>query len=59
MLFIDPKSSIITDQALKGNRPYADGKALVVILMSAKLLGTLLGQVLLLPVSQAIVRFYQ
>lgn len=59
MLFIDPKSSIITDQALRGNRPYADVKALVVILMSAKLLGTLLGQLLLLPVAQAIAAFYQ
>jgi len=28
-LFVDPKSSIITDQALKGNRPYEDVKALL------------------------------
>ncbi|UWG95767.1 lipid II flippase Amj family protein [Dehalobacter sp. DCM] len=59
MLFIDPKSSIITDQALKQHRPYDDVKALVVILMSAKLLGTLFGQVLLNPLTQAIVMFYQ
>lgn len=58
MLFIDPKSSIITDQALNQNRPYEDVKALVVILMSAKLLGTLLGQLLLNPLTLAIVRFY-
>ncbi|NLL51964.1 MAG: DUF2837 family protein [Peptococcaceae bacterium] len=58
MLFIDPKSSIITDQALRGNRPYADVKALVIILMSAKLLGTLLGQLLLLPLARAIAAFY-
>ncbi|NLM20221.1 MAG: DUF2837 family protein [Peptococcaceae bacterium] len=58
MLFIDPKSSIITDQALRGNRSYADVKALVIILMSAKLLGTLLGQLLLLPLARAIAAFY-
>ena len=58
MLFVDPKSSIITDQALRGNRPYADDKALVVFLMSAKLLGTFLGQLLLVPLAQAIAAFY-
>lgn len=58
MLFIDPKSSIITDQALRGNRPYADVKALVVILMSAKLIGTILGQFLLIPVAKTIAAIY-
>jgi len=58
MLFIDPKSSIITDQALKGNRPYADVKALVVILMSSKLMGTLMGQLLLIPVAKVIAGLY-
>lgn len=58
MLFIDPKSSIITDQALKGTRPCADVKALVVILMSSKLLGTLMGQLLLIPVAKAIAGIY-
>lgn len=59
MLFVDPKSSIITDQALKGNRPYEDVKALVVMLMSAKLIGTLLGQVLLIPVAHIIANIYK
>lgn len=59
MLFIDPKSSIITDQALKGNRPYEDVKALVVMLMSAKLIGTLMGQVLLIPVARVIATIYK
>jgi len=59
MLFIDPKSSIITDQALKGNRPYEDVKALVVMLMSAKLIGTALGQLLLIPVAHVIVNVYK
>ena len=58
MLFIDPKSSIITDQALKGNRPYEDVKALVVMLMSAKLIGTVMGQMLLIPVAQVIANIY-
>lgn len=58
MLFIDPKSSIITDQALRGSRPHADVKALVVILMASKLMGTLMGQVLFLPVTKGIARIY-
>ena len=59
MLFVDPKSSIITDQALKGNRPYEDVKALVVMLMSAKLIGTIMGQLLLIPVARVIASIYQ
>ena len=59
MLFVDPKSSIITDQALKGNRPYEDVKALVVMLMSAKLIGTILGQLLLIPVAHVIANIYK
>lgn len=59
MFFVDPKSSIITDQALKGNRPYNDVKALVVMLMSAKLIGTVIGQVLLIPVAKAIADIYK
>lgn len=59
MLFIDPKSSIITDQTLRGNRPYKEVKALVVMLMSAKLIGTLIGQLLLIPVAQAIAAIYK
>ncbi len=59
MLFVDPKSSIITDQALKGNRPYEDVKALVVMLMSAKLIGTIMGQLLLIPVAHVIANIYK
>ncbi|MHB8125692.1 MAG: lipid II flippase Amj family protein [Desulfitobacteriaceae bacterium] len=59
MLFIDPKSSIITDQALRGNRPYEDVKTLVVILMSTKLIGTIMGQMLLIPVAQVIANIYK
>jgi hypothetical protein len=58
MLFVDPKSAIITDQAFRGNRPYGDVKALVVLLMSSKLIGTLLGQVLLIPLAKSIATFF-
>lgn len=57
-LFIDPKSAIITDQALRGNRPYGDVKALVVLLITTKLIGTLLGQLIFLPASRIIAGFY-
>lgn len=57
--FVDPKSAIITDQALRGKRPYGDVKALVILLISTKLIGTLLGQVFFLPAAQVIASFYQ
>lgn len=53
-LFVDPRSAIITDQALRGERPYGDVKALVILLISTKLLGTLLGQIFFLPAAQVI-----
>jgi hypothetical protein len=58
-LFIDPKSAIITDQALKGQRPYTDVKALVVLLIVTKIIGTLLAQLLFLPAATLIASFYQ
>lgn len=57
-LVIDPKSAIITDQALRGNRPYEDVKALVVLLIATKLIGTLLGQIIFLPAAKVIAGFY-
>jgi hypothetical protein len=58
-LFIDPKAAIITDQALRGKRPYEDVKALVVLLIATKIIGTLLGQVFFLPAAKLIAAFYQ
>ncbi|HZK55601.1 MAG TPA: lipid II flippase Amj family protein [Desulfosporosinus sp.] len=58
-LLIDPKSAIITDQALRGKRPYSDVKALVVLLITSKLVGTLIGQVLFLPAAQLIAFIYK
>jgi len=57
-LLIDPKAAMITDQALRGKRPYGDVKALVVLLISSKVVGTLLGQVLFLPAARVIAYFY-
>lgn len=57
--FIDPKSAIITDQAIRGKRPYGDVKALVILLITTKLLGTLLGQLLFFPAAKIIASFYQ
>lgn len=57
-VFIDPKSAVITDQALRGDRPYGDVKALVILLIASKLIGTMLGQVLFLPAAKIIASFY-
>ena len=57
--FIDPKSAIITDQALREKRPYGDVKALVILLIATKLIGTLLGQVFFLPAAEVIASFYR
>lgn len=58
-LFIDPKSAIITDQAMRGDRPYTDVKALVILLIGTKLAGTLLGQALIIPSAEVIAYFYR
>ncbi|OPX85881.1 MAG: hypothetical protein A4E53_03360 [Pelotomaculum sp. PtaB.Bin104] len=58
-LVVDPRAAIITDQAFRGNRPYSDVKTLVVLLIGAKLLGTLLGQVILIPAANLIAGFYE
>jgi hypothetical protein len=57
-VFIDPKSAVITDQALRGDRPYGDVKALVILLIASKLIGTVLGQVLFLPAAKIIASVY-
>lgn len=58
-LFVDPKAAQITDEASRGERQYLDVKALVVMLIGTKLLGTLLAQVLLIPSAQFIAHFYK
>ncbi|NMA83712.1 MAG: DUF2837 family protein [Epulopiscium sp.] len=58
-IFIDPKAAIITDEAFRGKREYGDVKTLVIMLIGTKLLGTLLGQLLLLPSAKFILYFYK
>ncbi|SHK46032.1 lipid II flippase Amj family protein [Paramaledivibacter caminithermalis] len=57
-LFIDPKTALITDEAYRGKREYGDVKALVVVLIATKLIGTLLGQLLLVPAARLIAFLY-
>lgn len=58
-IFIDPMAAIITDEAYRGKREYGDVKTLVVMLIGTKLLGTLLGQLLLIPGAKFITLFYR
>lgn len=58
-LLVDPQSAIITDQALRKKRPYGDVKALVIMLIGTKLIGTLLGQILIYPAAMIIASFYK
>ncbi len=58
-MFIDPKAAIVTDQALRGARPYQDVKVLVVFLIGTKLLGTLLGQLLFIPGAEFLAWIYK
>lgn len=58
-LYVDPKAAIITDEAYRGKRKYGDVKALVILLIATKLLGTFLGQVLLIPSAELIAHFYK
>jgi hypothetical protein len=57
-LFIDPKAAVITDEVYRGKREYGDVKALVVMLIGSKLLGTLLGQLLIVPAAKLIAAVY-
>lgn len=58
-MFIDPKAAIVTDQALRGDRPYQDVKTLVVLLIGTKLLGTILGQLLFIPGAEFLAWIYK
>ncbi|MEW9124999.1 MAG: lipid II flippase Amj family protein [Thermotaleaceae bacterium] len=57
-MFVDPRAAIITDEAYRGKRQYGDVKSLVIILVGTKFLGTLLGQVFLIPAAKIIAYFY-
>lgn len=48
-LIVDPKASLITDQAISGSRPERHVYITAIFLTVGNLLGTLLGQLLLIP----------
>lgn len=48
-LVVDPTSAYITDQAVKGERPVGDVKAMVFYLALTAIIGTLLSQLILYP----------
>jgi hypothetical protein len=48
-LVVDPTSAYITDQAVKGERPVSDVKAMVFYLSLTAVVGTLLSQLILYP----------
>lgn len=52
--FVDPTSSIIVDEAVKGERPHADVKSMVFYLSVTAILGWILSQVLLWPAAEII-----
>ncbi|MGH7870437.1 MAG: lipid II flippase family protein, partial [Candidatus Dormibacteraceae bacterium] len=55
VLLVDPVSALITDQALRGNRPIAQVSYIVVWQVSARFCGTLVAQALLLPAAHLVV----
>lgn len=53
-LFVDPTSSIIVDEAVKGERPQRDVKAMVFYLSLTAIIGWILCQLILLPAAEII-----
>lgn len=49
MVFVDPSVAVITDQALRQVRPQRDVRNIVIVLTIARLMGTLLAQLLIVP----------
>jgi hypothetical protein len=55
VLLIDPVSALITDQALRGNRPSAEVSHIVVWQVAGRLIGTLVAQLIFLPAALFVV----
>jgi hypothetical protein len=53
-LFVDPTSSIIVDEAVKGERPHEEVKAMVFYLSLTAIVGWLLSQLILWPAAEII-----
>lgn len=55
VLLVDPVSALVTDQALRGNRPVAQVSYIVIWQVAARFVGTLLAQLLLRPAALLVV----
>jgi hypothetical protein len=53
-LIVDPTSAYITDQAVRGERPLEEVKAMVAYLSLTAVLGTIVSQIILVPAAQTI-----
>ncbi len=53
--FIDPYASLITDQVMAGKRRVQELNAMIICLVSGKILGTLLGQFIFLPCARFVI----
>jgi hypothetical protein len=56
VILIDPVSSLITDQALRGNRPGAEVTHIVIWQVVGRFIGTIVGQFLFFPAALLVVR---
>jgi hypothetical protein len=54
MVFVDPSVAVITDQALRQVRPQRDVRNIVIVLTIARLMGTLLAQLLIVPCARLV-----
>lgn len=54
-LFIDPKISVLADDVVNGRGNYSNLKGISVLMISSRLLGTLIAQILFIPGAQYIV----
>jgi hypothetical protein len=56
VILIDPVSALITDQALRGDRPQSSVSHIVVWQVTGRLAGTLVAQLIFLPAALLVVR---
>ncbi|SHM78085.1 Protein of unknown function [Caldanaerovirga acetigignens] len=54
-VLVDPQAAMITDQTLQGIRERQEANAMVVLLITGKIFGTLLSQLIFLPASKIVV----
>lgn len=59
LVWLEPRISLLTDEVYQGKKEYVLLKRLVLVLVLTKLLGALLGQVLLVPASEIIYFTYR